>query len=73
MQRSAGTLMRAVFLSFGFALLAVPVTAAEVYPSHPVKWIVPYPPAGTTDILARVVGAALSGPLMPGGRGRWPG
>lgn len=60
MQRSAGTLMRAVFLSFGFALLAVPVTAAEVYPSHPVKWIVPYPPAGTTDILARVVGAALS-------------
>ena len=60
MQRFAGTLSRALFLSLGFAFFAAPVTAAEVYPSHPVKWIVPYTPAGTTDILARVVGAALS-------------
>lgn len=60
MQRFAGTLSRAIFALLGLAFLAIPVQAAEVYPSHPIKWIVPYPPAGTTDILARVVGAALS-------------
>jgi tripartite-type tricarboxylate transporter receptor subunit TctC len=60
MQRFAGTLTRAVFALLCFAFLAVSAQAAEVYPSHPIKWIVPYPPAGTTDILARVVGAALS-------------
>lgn len=60
MPRSAGTLSRAVFAVLGFVFLAIPVQAAEVYPSKPIKWIVPYPPAGTTDILARIVGAALS-------------
>lgn len=60
MQRFAGTLSRAIFALLGLAFLAVPAQAAEVYPSHPIKWVVPYPPAGTTDILARVVGAALS-------------
>lgn len=34
--------------------------AAESYPSRPVRWIVPYPPAGTTDILARIIGQWLS-------------
>jgi tripartite-type tricarboxylate transporter receptor subunit TctC len=29
--------------------------AADAYPNRPVRWIVPYPPAGTTDILARIV------------------
>jgi tripartite-type tricarboxylate transporter receptor subunit TctC len=60
MQRFAGTLSRAVFALLGLAFLAIPAQAAEVYPSKAIKWIVPYPPAGTTDILARVVGAALS-------------
>ncbi len=30
------------------------------YPARPVRWIVPYPPAGTTDILARIIGQHLS-------------
>jgi tripartite-type tricarboxylate transporter receptor subunit TctC len=38
---------------------AVPAFAAG-YPDRPVHWITPYPPAGTTDILARLVGNALS-------------
>jgi tripartite-type tricarboxylate transporter receptor subunit TctC len=34
--------------------------AAADYPVRPVKWIVPYPPAGTTDVLARIIAQWLS-------------
>ncbi len=34
--------------------------SAQSYPNKPVKWIVPYPPAGTTDVLARIVAQWLS-------------
>ena len=42
------------------AVIALPGLAgaaekADTYPSRPVRWIVPYPPAGTTDILARIM------------------
>ncbi|MEP7138133.1 MAG: tripartite tricarboxylate transporter substrate binding protein [Caldimonas sp.] len=33
---------------------------AADYPSRPVKWVVPYPPAGTTDVLARIVAQWLT-------------
>src|SRR5580700_5331636 len=38
---------------------AAPALAAG-YPERPVHWVTPYPPAGTTDILARLVGQYLS-------------
>ena len=50
-------------LVWGLALLcsAGMAAAAETdYPARPVRWIVPYPPGGTTDLLARLVGQALS-------------
>ncbi|MEI8266944.1 MAG: tripartite tricarboxylate transporter substrate binding protein [Betaproteobacteria bacterium] len=34
--------------------------AQQDYPNKPVKWIVPYPPAGTTDVLARIVAQWLT-------------
>jgi tripartite-type tricarboxylate transporter receptor subunit TctC len=44
----------------GMTLAAAgPVLAAD-YPTKAVRWIVPYPPAGTTDILARLIGNYLS-------------
>src|SRR5438067_5962144 len=33
---------------------------AADYPTHPVKWVVPYPPGGTTDLLARLTAQWLS-------------
>jgi len=33
---------------------------AQDYPTKPVKWVVPYPPGGTTDLLARLIGQYLS-------------
>ena len=51
---------RIVSLALLAACLACSTAQAQDYPSKPVKWVVPYPPAGTTDILARIVGQALS-------------
>jgi len=42
------------------ALSLLGAASAQVYPSKPIKWIVPYPPAGTTDVLARIVAQWLS-------------
>jgi tripartite-type tricarboxylate transporter receptor subunit TctC len=39
---------------------AVSNAAALDYPTRPVRWIVPYPAGGTTDIVARIIGAWLS-------------
>jgi tripartite-type tricarboxylate transporter receptor subunit TctC len=43
-------------------LLAVfaTVASAQAYPSKPIKWIVPFAPGGTTDILARTIGEKLT-------------
>ncbi|MDB5811209.1 MAG: transporter [Betaproteobacteria bacterium] len=34
--------------------------AADAYPVRTIRWIVPYPPGGTTDILARIMAQRIS-------------
>ncbi|MEP0393706.1 MAG: tripartite tricarboxylate transporter substrate binding protein [Nitratireductor sp.] len=43
--------------------LASPAVAADGYPEKPVTLVVPFPPGGSTDLLARQIGEAISGPL----------
>ena len=42
------------------AAISAPVTFAQAFPSKPITLIVPFPPGGTTDVLARSLGEKLS-------------
>jgi tripartite-type tricarboxylate transporter receptor subunit TctC len=47
-------------LVFLFGLLAAVQAAAQDWPAKPVHFIVPYPPGGGTDVIARIVQQRLS-------------
>jgi len=42
------------------ATVAASAARADDYPNRPVRWLVGYPPAGSTDICARLIGQYLS-------------
>jgi tripartite-type tricarboxylate transporter receptor subunit TctC len=46
-------------LLLGGALATAPVPAQE-YPAKPIRWIIPYPPGGTSDFLARLIGQKMT-------------
>ena len=54
------SLARIVALAALCAATIGPAVQAADYPVRPVKWVVPYPPAGTTDVLARIVAQWLT-------------
>ncbi len=53
-------LARFVLLVLLFGLTGIGSALAADYPTRAVKWIVPYPPGGTTDVLARIVAQWLT-------------
>jgi tripartite-type tricarboxylate transporter receptor subunit TctC len=42
------------------SLFALPASAQSDYPNKPIRFIVPYPPGGSTDLVARLMGQWLS-------------
>jgi tripartite-type tricarboxylate transporter receptor subunit TctC len=47
-------------LAIGFAMTVPAAALAQDYPSKPIHLVVGYTPGGTTDIIARIIGARLS-------------
>jgi len=52
-----------IVFAFLVASLAAAAAQAQTWPSKPVRYIVPFPPAGATDITARIMADKISGPL----------
>ena len=76
---AAGRLLAAIFilpLAAGIALaprVALAQAGPDIYPSKPIRFILPFPPGGPTDILGRIVAerltANLSQPVVIENRG----
>ncbi|MEO8922423.1 MAG: tripartite tricarboxylate transporter substrate binding protein [Caldimonas sp.] len=56
------TLLARLLLAIA-VLLASPICAAQAWPSKPVRFVVPFPAGGSTDVVARLIADKLSASL----------
>ncbi len=52
--------MRKIFVGILVFCAAAPCVAADAYPGKPVRWVVPFPPGGGTDLISRTIASKLS-------------
>jgi tripartite-type tricarboxylate transporter receptor subunit TctC len=57
------TLLARIFTAMLLAACSAATAAADSYPTRPLRMIVPFPPGGGTDIMARMVGQRLTDAL----------
>lgn len=57
--RRLQSVLSALILLCSAIALPLTVQAKADYPNKPIKWIVAYPPGGTTDLLARLMGQQI--------------
>src|SRR5512144_423775 len=62
-RRRRPSMISSLARSLILALAVVMPAAAQDWPSKPVRFIVPFPPGGSVDPLARLLGARLTDPL----------
>jgi tripartite-type tricarboxylate transporter receptor subunit TctC len=63
LEKSMHSLTRRSLLALSAAVACLGTASAADYPLRPVKWVVPYPPGGTTDVLARIMAQWLTDKL----------
>jgi tripartite-type tricarboxylate transporter receptor subunit TctC len=54
---------RALWLAIFLSLAATRDAAAQAFPSHPIRWVIGFPPGGPTDILVRIMAEWLQARL----------
>src|SRR4029079_3283600 len=52
--------MRNIFVGILVCCAAAPCVAADAYPNKPVRWVVPFPPGGGTDLISRTIAGELN-------------
>jgi tripartite-type tricarboxylate transporter receptor subunit TctC len=73
-QAAGKMMMTAGLMAVAFLLVGAMVTTlcAQTYPNKPIRFILPYPPGGATDILGRIIGQKfaeqLGQPFVPENR-----
>lgn len=63
---SATAIAAALIAAFGMSAFHAPEVSAQAWPTKPLRWIVPFPPGGGNDTVARAVGQRLAESLGQG-------
>ena len=59
-RKTCGLLTLAFAIGACAPSLSAAAEAASVYPSKPIRFLIPYPPGGSTDVIVRTIGQHLS-------------